>query len=80
MQASYQIHALVGLSAMALVNLTDGSTLVAPGLSWSATGSTSVRLGVYSGLGQAGLLPLGTLASEYGSIPGLAYVAVSRFF
>jgi hypothetical protein len=80
MQASYQIHALIGLSAMALVNLTDGSTLLAPGLSWSATGSTSVRLGIYSGLGQAGLEPLGTLASEYGSIPGLAYVAVSRFF
>lgn len=80
MQASYQIHALVGLDAMALVNLADGSALLAPGLSWAATGSTSVRLGIYSGLGEAGLEPMGTLASEYGSIPGLAYAAVSRFF
>ena len=80
MQASYQVHALVGLDAMALVNLADGSTLLAPGLSWSATGSTTVRMGIYSGLGEAGLEPLGTLASEYGSVPALAYMAVSRFF
>ena len=80
MQTSYQIHALVGLDAMALLNLADGSALLAPGLSWAATGSTSVRIGIYSGLGEAGLGPLGTLASEYGSVPGLAYVAVSRFF
>ena len=80
MQVSYQVHALVGLDAMALVNLADGSTLLAPGLSWSATGSTTVRMGVYSGLGEAGLEPPGALASEYGSVPGLAYMAVSRFF
>jgi len=80
MQASYQIHALVCLDAMALINLNDGSTLVAPGLSWSATGSTSLRLGIYSGLGEAGLATPGTLASEYGSVPGIAYLAVSRFF
>ena len=80
MQASYQIHALVGLDAMALVNLADGSTLLAPGLSWAATKSTSIRVGIYSGLGEAGFEPMGTLASEYGSIPGLWYVGVSRFF
>ena len=80
MQVSYQTHTLVGLDAMALVNLADGSTLLAPGVSWAATGSTSVHAGVYSGLGEAGLEPPGTLASEYGSVPGLAYVAVSHFF
>ena len=80
MQASYQIHPLVSLDALALVNRCDGSALFAPGLSWAATGSTSVRVGIYSGLGVSGLGPLGTLASEYGSVPELAYVAVSRFF
>ena len=79
-QASYQVHPLVGLDALALVNLADGSTLLAPGLSWAATGSSSVRLGMYSGLGEGGIEPAGNLASEYGSVPALAYLAVSRFF
>ena len=70
MQASYQIHALVGLDAIALVNLADGSALLAPGLSWAATGSTSVRLGIYSGLGQAGLEALGTLSVRVRIGPG----------
>ena len=63
-----------------IIVLVDGSTLLAPGLSWAATGSTSVRLGIYSGLGGSGLEPTGSLASEYGSVPGLAYFSVSRFF
>jgi hypothetical protein len=79
-QASYQVHPLVGLNALALVNLADGSALFAPGVSWSASGSTSVRVGAFTGTGAGGLEPPGALASEYGSIPALAYVSVSRFF
>jgi len=79
-QASYQVHPLVGLNALALVNLADGSALFAPGVSWSASGSTSVRVGAFTGTGAGGLEPPGTLASEYGSIPALAYMSISRFF
>lgn len=78
-QISYQIHPLVGLDALALVNVQDGSTLLAPGLSWSATGAASVRFGAYTGLGDSATLPTG-LGSEYGAIPVLGYMALSWYF
>jgi len=50
-QLSYQIHPIVSVDALALVNLDDRSTLVASGISWSASGSASLRLGTFAGLG-----------------------------
>lgn len=78
-QASYQMHPLLSLDGMALVSLQDGSALLAPGLSWSATSAASVRAGAYLGLGPSGAGAQG-LASEYGPVPGLGYVALSWFF
>ena len=78
-QVSYQIHPLVGLDALALVNAQDGSTLLSPGLSWSATGAASVRFGAFTGLGDPASLPAG-LGSEYGAIPTLGYLALSWYF
>jgi hypothetical protein len=79
-QASYQIHPLVGVDAMVLTNLRDGSTLVAPGLSWSATSTAALRLGAFAGAGPGGLEPEAWLQSEYGSIPILGYASLSWFF
>jgi len=79
-QASYQIHPLVSVDGMVLASLGDGSALVAPGLSWSATSAASVRLGGYLGLGPARVDPTTGLASEYGPVPALGYLALSWFF
>ena len=68
------------MDVMALVNLGDGSALLAPGLSWSMTGSASLRGGAFVGMGTGTSNPLAGLGSEYGSIPPLGYVAVSVFF
>lgn len=78
-QASYQIHPIVSVDAMALVNLDDGSVLVAPGISWSASGSASVRFGTFAGLG-AGLTDPAQLGSEYGAVPGIGYLSVTWYF
>jgi hypothetical protein len=79
LQASYQAHPLVEVNLLALANLTDGSALLSPGLSWSATASATVRVGAFVGAGQGMSRPL-VLGSEYGSVPGVGYAAVSWFF
>ena len=79
-QASLQVYPLVGLDALALVNLTDGSTLLGPGLSWSATGSVSVRAGAFLGFGSEEVDALAGIVSEYGAVPGTGYVAASWYF
>lgn len=79
-QASLQVHPLVSVDGLVLASLTDGSALVAPGISWSATSAAAVRLGAYLGLGPQGADPGTGLASEYGPVPALGYLAVSWFF
>ncbi|MGD8319528.1 MAG: hypothetical protein PVJ02_03720, partial [Gemmatimonadota bacterium] len=79
-QWSYQAHPLVSLDALALVNLEDGSALLAPGLSWLATASASLRLGLFYGAGGDGLSSDGGLQSEYGAVPTVGYAALSVFF
>ncbi len=78
-QVSWQVHPLVSLDLMGLENLTDGSALVAPGVSWSATASATLRAGAFLGVGTGTSNPL-LLRSEYGSVPGLGYAALSWFF
>jgi len=78
-QASVQVHPLVALDALALTSLGDGSILLAPGLSWSATESASVRLGAFVGFGR-GALEDATPSSEYGGVPNVVYGSLSWFF
>ena len=78
-RGSVQVHPLVGVDLLLLSNLGDGSLLVAPGVSWSATSAISVRAGAYAGSGE-GLGTVGLPGSEYGLVPSLGYVAVSGFF
>lgn len=78
-QITYQMHPLVAVDALALVNADDLSWLFAPGVSWSTTSYASTRLGLFTGIGDRAPSPL-ALGSEYGSVPTLAYISVSMFF
>ncbi len=78
-QASYQVHPLVEVDLMGLTDLSDGSLLVAPGASWSATAAATVRLGLFKGFGHGTYDPLHP-GSEYGSVPGIVYLSLSWFF
>jgi hypothetical protein len=83
-QASYQLHPLVAVDALALVNLTDPSLLVAPGVSWSTTSTASTLLGTFFGFGEGATIggpgSLPRLGSEYGSVPPLGYLSLSLYF
>ena len=81
-QASWQLHPLVAIDALALTSLVDGSALLAPGLSWSTTASVSTRLGAFFGVGAdaAAIGPVAVPGSEYGSVPPLVYLSLSFFF
>lgn len=79
-QVSFQLHPLVSVDALALLDLLDGSALLAPGLSWSATSSASLRLGTFLSRGASGMSGAGGLKSAYGSTPTVAYASFSLFF
>jgi hypothetical protein len=79
-QASWEVHPLVTTDVMALVNLVDGSALLAPGVSWSVTSAASLRAGAFVGAGAGAADPADGFASEYGPVPLLGYAALSVFF
>lgn len=79
-QASYQVHPLVSVAALGLVNLDDGSALGSVSLGWSADARTSVSAGAFFGLGDDGFDLQRGLASEYGAVPRILYASVSVFF
>jgi hypothetical protein len=78
-QASYQIHPLVGIDGLTLINLDDLSVLFAPGVSWSTSASATTRLGMFLGVGDAAPTSM-SLGSEYGSVPALGYLSLSLYF
>ncbi len=78
-QASLQLHPLVGLSGLALVNLRDGSALFAPSVAWSASTSGTVGIGGYVALGRS-VDAVGIPRSEFGAVPTVFYVSASWFF
>ena len=82
LQLSYALHPLVSASALWLGSLRDGSFLVSPGLSYSATESLALRLGAFFGFGGdpvvQDLTP--TLKSEYGALPRVLFVSANWFF
>jgi len=78
-QVSFQIHPLVELDGLVLVDLDDGSALLGPGVSWSATSAASLRLGAFRSVGASGFQGA-DLRSAYGSTPTVGYASLSWFF
>lgn len=78
-QASWQVHPLIAVDALALTNLLDPSLLFAPGISWSTSESASTRLGFFLGTGDGANGPFSP-GSEYGSVPVIGYLSGSIFF
>ena len=79
-QASFQVHPLVSLELLTLVNLVDGSVLAAPALSVSATQEITLRGGAFFGTGSGFDSSLLDFGSEFGSVPSLGYVSATLFF
>ncbi|MDH4046173.1 MAG: hypothetical protein OEW06_17135, partial [Gemmatimonadota bacterium] len=79
-QATYEVHPLVQIGALALWNVGDGSVLLTPSVSWNAGAELTIRSGVYLGLG-ADRTPGGPVpGSEYGPVPPTVYAAGTLFF
>jgi len=88
LMASYELRPRVGLSVFGLVNLGDGSALVAPGLSFSVAEDVDLVAGGFLGLGErpadvdlaqifAGDMGL---KSEFGLLPHTAYLQMKSWF
>jgi hypothetical protein len=77
-EVTYQIHPLVAGELLVLWDLRDGSLLVAPGASLSASNDVTVRAGAYLSAGRGA--SLAGLGSEFGNVPRFGYASVSLFF
>jgi hypothetical protein len=77
-ELTYQVHPLVSAELLALWDLRDGSLLVAPGASLSASDNLTVRAGAYLSAGRGA--SLAALGSEFGAVPRFGYVSLSLFF
>jgi hypothetical protein len=79
-QTSYQIHPLWSLAGLLLWNVSDGSELLSPSFSYSASDEATVTGGLFVGFGKSAPVGSAAIASEYGLVPVTAYVSVSLFF
>jgi hypothetical protein len=76
---TWQVHPLVSVTGVALVNLGDGSGLLLPRLDWSLADSLGLVVGGIFGLG-AGRTAAGTPGSEYGPTPATLYAGITAYF
>jgi hypothetical protein len=82
--ASWQIHPLVEVGTFALVNLGDGSALLAPVVTRSLGDETSLRLGGVLGTGPGARRADGATSpvprSEHGGLPPAGFAALTWYF
>ena len=79
-QARYQLHPLWNLSLLWLRNLNDGSSLLTPSLSYSASNEVTLTGGLFMGFGDASPGSPESPASEYGGLGTTAHLSLSVFF
>ena len=79
-QGSYQLHPLWSLSLLAITNLNDPSTLVSPGVAYSAGNEVTLMGGLYFGVGDGSPTPARPIPSEYGLVPTLVFGSLTVFF
>jgi len=79
-QASYQLHPLWSLAALGLWNIDDGSFLISPSFSYSASNEATVSCGLFFGFGDDIVTSQKPLPSEFGALGVTVYVSASLFF
>ncbi len=81
-QLSWPVHPLLSTSALAMGSLRDGSLLIGPGMSYSATENAAFRVGAFAGTGAEAVVGDGGVGagSEFGSVPLFIYASVNFFF
>lgn len=82
--ATYELTPLIHLGAVTFVNLTDGSVLAAPSLTWSIADNAELAAGGFVGLGrrpETPALPPGFgIRSEFGLYPAVGFVSGRAWF
>jgi hypothetical protein len=78
-QASYDVHPLVQVAALALWNVRDKSALVTPSLVWNAAREITITGGAFMGVG-ANRTAAGLPGSEYGPVPFTGYLSGTWYF
>lgn len=80
LSGSYQLHPLWSLELLGLLNLGDGSVLLAPAAGYSAASEVALRGGIFFSFGDSSVDVESGVGSEYGPVPASAYVSLTWFF
>jgi hypothetical protein len=83
--ATWQASPLLPVTGLVIVNLTDGSFVLAPSADCNLAENIYLALGAYLGVGRrpeaaAEALPAGGFRSEFGSYPGMIYASFRVYF
>ncbi len=73
-----EVTPLLRMEAAALINIDDGSALVAPSLTYSVSDNATASAGAYIGTGDRP--EAGVLRSEFGSYPDAYYLSLKYYF
>ncbi|UCG77388.1 MAG: hypothetical protein JSV21_07315 [Nitrospirota bacterium] len=76
---TYQLTPLSVLSGQILINLSDGSFIISPGLEYSAADDINIQAGAFVGLGDDSL-DLSGPGSEFGVYPDIYYLSLNIYF
>ena len=79
-QLSYQPHPLWTTDLLMLWSLTDGSALLLPGATYSASNEITLRAGLFMGVGDGTATGATPIPSTYGVTPTIVYLSASLFF
>jgi hypothetical protein len=79
LQLSWQLHPLVTVAILELVDLRDGSFVSVPSAAWSVSSSTELRAGMFMPAGPRPSSGSGGPASDFGSVPWTAYLSLAAF-
>jgi hypothetical protein len=83
--ATWQATPLLPVTGLVIVNLTDGSFVLAPSADYNVAEDIDLAMGAYLGVGRrpetaAVSLPSGRFRSEFGSYPGMVYASFRVYF
>ncbi len=79
-QLSYQLHPLWTTDVLMLWSLTDGSAMLSPGATYSASNEITLRAGLFMGVGDGTATGATPIPSTYGVTPTIVYLSASLFF
>jgi hypothetical protein len=78
--ATYQVSLLIPFTGMIIVNMTDGSVILSPGLEYNIAENIYLSAGAFVGIGKHPDIFPARYRSEFGAYPTMIYTSFRIYF